>query len=148
MQSIELRGMKEIQKAFEKFPDAVKKAKAAELDELGFSLYGEVRQNIGGSGRVAGVQEYQVGSGKGYVAVRPMGRTEVPRAKGRKKSYRAGVVTAALEHGHITVNRYVISAQHVPGKEMYQKAGTTQAPRLAEAAARSIEQTIMKEMGF
>lgn len=147
MQSIEISGMKEVQQAFERFSETVKKAKGAELDKMGFALYEEVRQGIGGEGRVSGVQEYQVGSGTGYVAVRPMGRTDVPRAKGSTKSYRAGLVTAALERGHITANRYVISAKHVAGKKMYQHAGTVDAPRLAEAAARNIEQAIMKEMG-
>ena len=74
MQSVEIQGLDKVTKALEDMPGAVREARAVVFEEMGGELLGAVQQRIGGSGRVAGVQEYQVGSGKGYVAVRPRQR--------------------------------------------------------------------------
>ena len=51
-------------------PDAIRQARGEMLEAIGKQLLGDVRRRIGGSGRLAGRQEYQLGSGRGYVAVR------------------------------------------------------------------------------
>ena len=75
MQSVEIQGLDKVTKALEDMPGAVREARAVVFEEMGGELLGAVQQRIGGSGRVAGVQEYQVGSGKGYVAVRAKAKT-------------------------------------------------------------------------
>lgn len=146
MQSIEITGLKEIQKAFERFPELVKKAKGDMFEDLGREVLHAVRREIGGSGRVAGVQAYYVGSGRGYVAVRAMADTEL-------EGYAAGYITNALENGHDqTPGRYVpalgrtLKRTRVSGKHMYQTVSEFVAPRNAGSAAERLQQKIMDEM--
>lgn len=77
MQSVEIQGLDKVKKALEAAPEAIREARAQVFDEMGEELLGVVQRRIGGSGRVAGVQEYQVGSGKGYVAVRAKAKTDL-----------------------------------------------------------------------
>lgn len=146
MQSIELHGMKNIQKALEKFPELVKKARGEMFEDLGWELLGAVRRKIGGSGRVAGAQEYQVGSGKGYVAVRAEADTYLG-------GYAAGYVTNALENGHDqTPGRYVpalgrtLLRTRVSGRYMYHTVLDFIAPGSAETASKRLQKQIMDEM--
>ena len=90
MQSVEIQGLDKVTKALEDMPGAVREARAVVFEEMGGELLGAVQQRIGGSGRVAGVQEYQVGSGKGYVAVRAKAKTYLG-------GYAAGYINNALE---------------------------------------------------
>ena len=93
MQSVEIQGLDKVTKALEDMPGAVREARAVVFEEMGGELLGAVQQRLGGSGRVAGVQEYQVGSGKGYVAVRAKAKTYLG-------GYAAWYITNALEGGH------------------------------------------------
>ena len=61
MQSVEIQGLDKVKKALEAAPEAIREARAQVFDEMGEELLGVVQRRIGGSGRVAGVQEYQVG---------------------------------------------------------------------------------------
>lgn len=93
MQSLEIDGLKEVIQTLETTPEVIRQARAEFFDETGEVLLEAVQRHIGGSGRVAGVQESHVGSGKGYVAVRPMAKTNLD-------GYAAGYITNALENGH------------------------------------------------
>lgn len=146
MQSVEIHGLRQVQEAFERLPEAVRRAKAEVFEAVGEYLLEDVQSRIGGSGRVAGAQEYRVGSGKGYVAVRAKKETWLDGAA-------AGYVTNALENGHVqTPGRYVpalgarLRRDRVPSKYMYQITGRREGPRMAEEAARRIERAVQQEL--
>lgn len=144
MQSLEISGMDEIQKIFNQLPEAIRQIKADMFESVGEYLLENIQDRIGGSGRVAGVQEYQVGSGKGYVAVRAMKDTELD-------GYAAGYITNALENGHEQAKgRYVpnlgvsLRRERVPGKYMYDMQGKYEVPRITEEAAKRVEKAVVK----
>lgn len=128
MQSVEIRGLDETVKKLEGFPDAVKAAKATFFEEAGEVMLAAVQRRIGGTGRVAGVQERYIGSGKGYAAVRAKARTEL-------NGYAAGYITNALEGGHLTNG----GKSRVLGKYMYQMTAASELVKLQEDGAREIE---------
>ena len=130
MQSVEISGLKEIQKKLEGYPEAMKKARS------------EFFRRIGGQGYVANVQDQHIGSGAGYAAVRAKAKTEL-------RGYAAGYVTNALEGGHVqTPGRYVpamgkkLKANRVKGKYMYRKTAA-ELPQIAERGAQEIEKKAM-----
>ncbi len=142
MQSVEISGLDEVVKKLEGFPEALKKARSAFFEEAGAQLLSSVRQHIGGTGRVAGVQDRYLGSGGGYAAVRA-------KAKAELDGYAAGYVTNALENGHEqTAGRYVpalgkrLTKERAAGKYMYR--GTAgELAQIAETGAREIEKKAM-----
>lgn len=148
MQSVEIKGLDRVKKALEAAPEAIREAKAQVLEEMGEELLGAVQQRIGGSGRVAGVQEYQVGSGKGYAAVRAMAKTDLD-------GYAAGYITNALENSHAVrtssgsakrKRKSRAKMRRVPGKYMYRDTGAQELKRAAETAAQRIEDAAMKAL--
>ena len=70
MQSVEISGLKEVQKRLEGYPEAMKKARSEFFEEAGREMLSTVRRRIGGQGYVANVQEVYTGDGGGYAAVR------------------------------------------------------------------------------
>ena len=143
MQSVELRGLDEVVKKLEGFPEALRAARGEFFAEAGDELLAAVQRGIGGTGRVAGVQERYLGSGKGYAAVRARAKTDLD-------GYAAGYITNALEGGHAqTAGRYVpalgarLKADRATGKYMYRAAARSELPRLAEEGAREIEKKAM-----
>lgn len=145
MQSMRVDGLNELLERFEDAPGIIRKARAEVFEDLGGELLDDLQARIGGSGRVAGVQEYQVGSGKGYVAVRAKKDTELD-------GYAAGYVTNALENGHRQEpGRYVPSLgaklrrDLVPGKYMYQRSAVSVNAAAAEGAQR-LENLILKAL--
>lgn len=146
MQSLEITGLKELAAALDAVPGVIREAKAEFFEEAGARLLADVQSRIGGTGRVAGAQEYRVGSGKGYVAVRAMAKTDLD-------GYAAGYVTNALENGHAIrrpsgaakrkrASRAKVAA--VRGKYMYRDIRETEAARLAEAGAERIENAVLE----
>ena len=142
MQSVEISGLKEIQKRLEGYPEAMKKARSEFFEEAGREMLSTVRRRIGGQGYVANVQDQYVGSGGGYAAVRAKAKTEL-------RGYAAGYVTNALEGGHVqTPDRYVLAmgkklkANRVKGKYMYRKTAA-ELPQIAERGAQEIEKKTM-----
>ena len=128
MQSVEISGLKEIQKKLEGYPEAMKKARSEFFEEAGREMLSTVRRRIGGQGYVANVQDRHVGSGRGYAD---------------------GYVTNALEGGHVqTPGRYVpamgkkLKANRVKGKYMYRKTAA-ELPQIAERGAQEIEKKAM-----
>lgn len=87
-------------------------------------------------------------SGKGYVAVRPMAKTNLD-------GYAAGYITNALENGHAVrpasgkakkKRQSRAKANRVQGKYMYRNTGQQEAKRAAEEGARIIEAKILAHM--
>lgn len=148
MQSLEIQGLYRVVKALEATPDVIRQARAEVMEEMGQELLSDVQRRIGGNGRVAGVQEYRVGSGKGYVAVRAKSDTELD-------GYAAGYVTNALEGGH-PVRQSSGSAKQkrqsraktdaVPGKYMYRDVRETRAELFAQVGAKRIEDAAVKHL--
>lgn len=148
MQSLEIQGLDQVVKALEATPDIIRQARAEVMEEMGQELLGDVQRRIGGTGRVAGVQEYRVGSGKGYVAVRAKADTELD-------GYAAGYVTNALEGGHPVrqpsgnakqKRRSRAKLSTVPGKRMYLQTRRNAATQLAEEAAQRIEEAAVRAL--
>lgn len=147
MQSLEITGLKELTAALDAAPDVIRQAKAEFFEEAGARLLTDVQIRIGGP-RVSAVQEYRVGSGKGYVAVRAMADTDLD-------GYAAGYVTNALENGHAirqpTGNvkrkrRSRAKVASVPGKHMYRDTREAEAQRVAETGANRIKTAIMENL--
>lgn len=115
------------------------------LTGLGEQLLSQVRNNIGGGGKVQRWQHTHLGSGGGYVAVHP--------AEGEKDAYgrAVGAVTNAIESGHRIpsprgkAKRYRprIKKARVPGKGMYAR---TAPQRAAEDAARQLGQQLIEPL--
>ena len=115
------------------------------LTGLGEQLLIQVRNNIGGGGKVKRWQHTHLGSGGGYVAVHP--------AEGEKDAYgrAVGAVTNAIESGHRIpsprgkAKRYRprIKKARVPGKGMYAR---TAPQRAAEDAARQLGQQLIEPL--
>ena len=145
MQSVEIQGLDRVVKALENMPEVIREARAEVMEEMGQELLGAVQQRIGGTGRIADVQDYHVGSGKGYVAVRAKADTELD-------GYAAGYITNALEGGHEirrpehSGSRSRARVDWVPGKYMYRDTGRQEAERLAETAAQRIEDVAIKAL--
>ena len=147
MQSIEITGLKEVTAALDAAPGVIREARAAFFEEAGARMLTDVQIRIGGP-RVSAVQEYQVGSGQGYVAVRAMAKTDLD-------GYAAGYVTNALENGH-AIRRPSGNAKRkrpsrarvasVRGKYMYRDVREDQAARLAEAGAKRIEDAVLQSL--
>lgn len=143
MQSVTLEGFEALQKKLDGFPEAMREARGAFFEQAGEELLDAVRQRIGGSGRVGGVQERYLGSGRGYAAVRA-------RADTFLDGYAAGYITNALENGHDqTPGRYVpaigkrLKEKRAKGKYMYQDTSRAELRRLSEEGAREIERRAM-----
>lgn len=148
MQSIEINGLDRVIKGLETTAQVIREARGEVMDEMGQELLGGVQRRIGGSGRVAGVQEYHVGSGRGYVAVRAKAETDLD-------GYAAGYVTNSLENGHAirqpsgTAKRRQKSRAKiasVPGKHMYWETRETEAERMAENGAKRIEEAALRHL--
>lgn len=146
MQSVVIQGLDKVTKALEDMPQVIREARGEVMEEMGKELLSSVQHRIGyltgsehrrGSDHVADVQEYRVGSGKGYVAVRAKADTELD-------GYAAGYITNALEGGH-NIRRPNTSnsgskskVTRVAGKYMYRDS-QLDAAQLADEAARRIE---------
>lgn len=146
MQSVEISGLREVITKLDVAPELIREARAEFFAEAGASLLSDVQGRIGGTGKIAGVQEYRVGSGKGYVAV---------RAKANVGKYAAGYITNALENGHEVrtasgkakrKRRSRAKASRVPGKYMYRNTAAQELDQLAETGARRIEELVAKKL--
>ena len=98
MQSVEMTGVDELIDNFEALLRDYPDIKGNLLEQLAGKLLGDVQGAIGGSGQVQGWQDKHVGSGKGYVAVRPKANTYKTTPGG--KQYAVGYVSNAIENGH------------------------------------------------
>ena len=147
MQSVEISGLKEVQKKLEGYPEAMKKARSEFFEEAGREMLSTVQRRIGGRGYVANVQSQYVGSGGGYAAVRAKAKTEL-------RGYAAGYITNALENGHKVrgpsdhpkrkrKSRREEGRDRVDGIYIYRMTNADVARRLTEEGAREIEKKAM-----
>ena len=127
----------------EQFPEAKRQL----LASIGPEMLARVRQEIGGTGKVAGWQELYRGSGGGYVAVRPRAN-QYQRTQGGKQ-YAVGYVTAAIEGGHRVAGprggsgyRPRIHVAAVPGRWFYDAVRQV-LPGMAEADVRALTERIV-----
>ena len=148
MQSVEISGLSETVKKLNAAPEIIRQARAEFFAEAGASLLSDVQGRIGGTGKIAGVQEYRVGSGKGYVVVRAKAKTNVGK-------YAAGYITNALENGHAIreatgkakrKRKSRANKDRVTGKYMYHITSAQELDRLAETGARRIEELVGKKL--
>ena len=148
MQSVVIQGLDKVTKALEDVPQVIREARGEVMEEMGKELLGTVQQRIGyltgsehrrGTDHVADVQEYRVGSGKGYVAVRPKADTSLD-------GYAAGYISNSLEGGHKirrpessnSNSKSEATVTRVSGKYMYRNS-QLDAAQLADEAAKRIE---------
>lgn len=135
-----------LDKVLEDFPQLRREL----LERMGPALREEVLRGLGPSDKVAGWQTAHMGSGGGYVAVRPKANTYQVTQGGKR--YAVGYVTNAIEGGHRPPSRrgssrpdYRYRPRHnvaaVPGKWMYDAARES-LPAMAEAEARSLLEQI------
>ena len=141
MQSVELHGLKEIQKKLEGFPKEVSRARREFFADAGPELLGAVRRRIGGMGRVAGVQgAYMI---NGYAAVRAVSRSEsggyLEQGKTKISRTPSGYVTNALENGHVARD----NTTRVGGRYMYLMTKDAEIRRLTAEGAKEIERRAM-----
>ena len=97
-QTVELEGLDRIRKSWDVLLERFPAEKRRVLSQVGQELLRQVRVQIGGTGKVAGWQDIHMGSGGGYVAVRPRAKT-YQTTKGGKR-YAVGYITNAIEGGH------------------------------------------------
>nr|DAD85700.1 MAG TPA: hypothetical protein [Siphoviridae sp. ctP6113] len=152
MQEIRVEGLDAVISKLEESPEVFREARTRELNSVGQELLGRVQARIGGTGNVGSRQEYRIGSGKGYVAVRPKAKDYLVSAGGKR--YATGAVTNALESGHAirgpsgsSKSRYRprIHVAKVPGKHMYQNTGSD-AERLAQEAGARIAAEVVRKL--
>lgn len=142
MQSVEISGLKEIQKRLEGYPEAMKKARSE------FFRGGRPRDAFHGAPphRRSGLCGECAGS---ICRFRRRLRSCPRQGKTELRGYAAGYVTNALEGGHVqTPDRYVpamgkkLKANRVKGKYMYRKTAA-ELPQIAERGAQEIEKKAM-----
>lgn len=145
--------------------DQIPEIKREFLDGLGGKMLSTVRGGIGGEGKVQSWQEYFVGSGGGYTAVRAKAETYQYTKKAyqctQREKYAVGWITNSIENGHRIRSpsgqqkgRYrprIRNPGGVQGRHFYKasqaavdnfvKAGATE---LAEKIARTIEMEMKK----
>ena len=148
MQSVEISGLREVITKLDAVPEIIREARAEFFEEAGTSLLSDVRGRIGGTGKIAGVQEFYVGTGKGYAAVRAKAKTDIGK-------YAAGYITNALENGHAIreatgkakrERKSRADKDRVPGKYMYRDTAAQELDQLAETGARRIEELVAKKL--
>lgn len=159
--SIDVSGWREF---WSRWEDAIKEIpglKERVLEEAGEDIRDAVRYSIFQSGlddsrhgRVKKWQNPHVGSGKGYVAVRP-DSVIVMSGGGAKKPLNAGALTNYLTSGHRVrgpsgrSKRYVPRARmtRVPGYEFYKNAAGDMA-QISVQAAKKFLQEVREVMGL
>ena len=100
MATVKLTGFDRLAQSWDNLTKRFQSEKREKLREVGQRALGEVQRNIGGTEKVAGWQAPHMGSGGGYVAVRPRAKT-YQTTKGGKR-YAVGYITNAIEGGHRT----------------------------------------------
>ena len=118
-----------------KLADAIDRSKEIRremLTDVGEQLLAQVRQKIGGTGKVQRWQHTHLGTGGGYVAVHPVERET------DEYGWAVGAVTNAIEAGH----RFpTIRKAKVAGKAMYR---TTNPEQAAQTAAAELESRLAR----
>lgn len=135
-----MQGLEIIARKLENSGEQLHEIRRQALDEAGDKLLGAVRGKIGGTGKVQSWQQKHLGSGGGYVAVRPAAKTY------DRSGETVGYVTNAIEGGHkVRTGRGPSRAkmQRVPGKRMYGRTNPAQiAAEVRDQIARGIQDVL------
>ena len=102
-QTVKCDGLDQMGKSWSELLKRFPEEKRRVLFEVGQELLTQVRQEIGGKGKVAGWQDIHMGSKGGYVAVRARAKEYQTTKSGKR--YAVGYVTNAIEGGHRTGGR-------------------------------------------
>ena len=152
MATVKLSGFDRIFQSWDNLAKRFRNERQEKLRELGQKALGEVGRNIGGTGKVTGWQAPHMGSGGGYVAVRPKARAYQTTKKGHR--YAVRYVPNAVEGGHgaggkrpgpkATGYRYRPRFQKaaVPGRWFYDETRQT-ADRMLQECAEGLMETIV-----
>ena len=100
MATVNVNGFDRLLQSWDNLTKRFRNEKREKLYELGQKALGEVGRNVGGTGKVAGWQAPHMGSGGGYVAVRPKAKVYQTTKSGHR--YAVGYITNAVEGGHRT----------------------------------------------
>lgn len=98
MQSVEFQEVDRLLAGWDQLLKDFPQAKRELLERLGSRMLSDVRERIGGTGKVQGWQDRYIGSKNGYVANRPKAETWQTTKSGGK--YAVGYITNAIENGH------------------------------------------------
>lgn len=148
-QQVEYDGLTKLVQAWNASIGTLSYSRKAIHEGLATQLLSQVRQNIGGTGKVQSWQDAYSGSLGGYAAVRA-------KAKTSYNGYAVGAVTNAIENGHKQAQgMYVhalgkrLTASNVEGKHFYadaktqaQSIGQTYAQKLAAQVAAELESAL------
>ena len=155
MQSVDTSSIDHLLESWDRLLKDYPNMKRDLLINLGNQLLEDVRQVIGGTGKVQGWQERYVGSRNGYAAVRPKSKTFQSTRSGTR--YAVGHITNAIENGHPHRRprptgrkgykyRPRIRVAAVPGRHFYARVrgqlgnfGRADLERLAQEIARRLE---------
>ena len=152
MATVKLTGFDRITQSWDNLIKRFQSEKREKLREVGQKALGEVGRNIGGTGKVSGWQAPHMGSGGGYVAVRPRSKTHQTTKNGRR--YAVGYITNAIEGGHRTGGqrpgpkaqgykyRPRFNKAAVPGRWFYEKTRGT-AERILRDSTEDLQETIV-----
>ena len=96
--TVDTSGLDRLMESWDALVKQFPEKKRGLLEQIGARLLQEVRTGIGGTGKVSGWQAPHMGSGGGYVAVRPKAETYQTTKSGKR--YAVGYITNAIEGGH------------------------------------------------
>lgn len=150
-QSVDTSDLDQLVESWDKLLKEFPQAKRELLAEMEPQMLQKVLAAIGGSGKVQGWQEPHMGSGGGYVAIRPKAKTYQVTQSGKK--YAVGHITNAIEGGHKhggprggTSPGYSYRPRYqtatVPGKHFYQNV-RQQISSMGDEVARKLTQKIV-----
>ena len=142
MQSVELKGLKEIDrlcKRLERSPEVFQQARRACFEEAAREAKEIVDRQIGGGGKVRSWQEATVGSRGGYARVAPKKESWTERTTKAGNRYAAGAVTKYYKP------RIRSGGMKVPGRPFYDQAGP-QIRDLARRTAERVAKQYLKEL--
>lgn len=131
--TVDTSGLDRLMESWDALVKQFPEKKRGLLEQIGARLLQEVRTGIGGTGKVSGWQAPHMGSGGGYVAVRPKAETYQTTKSGKR--YAVGYITNAIEGGHRP--RYQTAA--VPGRFFYEAARAALAGMGREEADRLMQ---------
>ncbi len=96
--TVDTSGLDRLMESWDALVKQFPEKKRGLLEQVGARLLQAVQTGIGGTGKVAGWQAPHMGSGGGYVAVRPKAETYQTTKSGKR--YAVGYITNAIEGGH------------------------------------------------
>lgn len=153
MIELEAKGLNELIDRWDTALAAMPQVKYEILHEAGERLRTNINARIGGKGKVKSWQMLAVGSGRGYVAVRPMwddfGMSYFGWSFINIANYTYIGITTAIERGHRVRPRFGKDKEHsvlrksmfVPGKHMYKNS-----QKDANFLARNVADRISKQL--